>query len=146
MSLKRSDTHFLIFIYKRSSIDIVYWIKSWIWTNREETLKENHLDIKKSTNKGVSNSLMAYLRYNFLIEFYYPSKKHGHLLSIHSRRTLLYFLSLSLGNYFEDIKVSEIEDYWTTFEVFKIKKLYDQVSSQHPDFPKYTHIEEDKFI
>ena len=51
--------------------------------------------------------------------------------SFNTYRTLLYRLP-KLESYFQDIKVSEIKDYWTTVQVYKIKKLYDSVSTKNP--------------
>lgn len=45
-----------------------------------------------------------------------------------------------------DIKVSEIKDYWTTLQVYKIKKLYDSVATKNPEYQKHTHLELNNFI
>ena len=44
----------------------------------------------------------------------------------------LSYLKTYIESYFENVKTSEIKDYWTTIQVYKIKTLFDGVASKHP--------------
>ena len=39
-----------------------------------------------------------------------------------------------------------MKDYWTTLQVYKIKKLYDSVATKNPEYQKHTHLELKNFI
>lgn len=50
-----------------------------------------------------------------------------------------------IGKYLQGIKVSELKDYWTTIQLYKMKKIYEKKSSKHPEYSKHTHITFEKF-
>ena len=50
------------------------------------------------------------------------------------------------GSYFENLEVSELKDHWTTYKTYKIKKIYDKASTQHPQYPKHTHLDYENFV
>lgn len=52
----------------------------------------------------------------------------------------------SVGSYFENIKTSELKDYWTTIQVYKIKKLYDSIATKHPEYNKHTRLQSEQFL
>mgnify|MGYP006872386829 CR=1 FL=1 len=58
--------------------------------------------------------------------------EYGQLMSCFiSSRALPYFYP-HLERYFDKVNSSELKDYWTTIQVYKIKKLYDSLATQHP--------------
>lgn len=62
-----------------------------------------------------------------------------------STLALPYFFTY-LEKFFDNVKSSELKDYWTTIQVYKIKKLYDSSATKHPEYIKHTHLEFEKFL
>jgi hypothetical protein len=61
------------------------------------------------------------------------------MLSFYSTRSIQY-LFINKDSYFDNIKTSEIKDFWTTIEVYKIKKLFDATATKDSENDQLTHL------